>query len=78
VALLVDPRVVVVGDPQSVETRGLRTLGLVDEREGSVLLTGKGKTDLHTAVAFPATRAGTRETALRRWPRAGARRVLGM
>jgi hypothetical protein len=53
VALLVDPRVVVVGDPQRVEAGRLGAPGLVDEIAGGAFLGGQEVTDLHAWLATP-------------------------
>ena len=47
VALLVVPRVVVVGDPERVEARLLRLLGVADQRARVVFLAGEEVADLH-------------------------------
>ena len=60
VSLLVVPRVVVVGDPEGVEARGLRPPGLLDQCERGVLLTGKGETDVHGDRSFPRARISSR------------------
>ena len=52
-ALLVDPRVVVVGDPDPVEARRLGELGVADELPRSELLAGEEVADAH-ARSLPA------------------------
>ena len=80
-ALRVVPRVVVVGDPQPLQARGLRETRLIEQLTGRELLAGEEAADAHTPSATPRLRprllgsmAGLDERT--RWEPAEAERAI--